>query len=94
MKKILAILSVAILLLPTFSSADCVDLGESASWILETFHTVTFYEGQKPIARIEVPNCEIYPFSTIQLLNRDLCDMDQIMVDGMACNVISVQILH
>jgi len=94
MKKIWAILTVAILLFPGLVSADCVDLGKFTSWVLETFHTITFYEGQKPLARVEIPNCEIFPLSTIRLLNNNVCNTDEMMVDGMACRVISVQILH
>ena len=94
MKKIWMILSLAILLFPTFVSADCADLGRYTSWILETSNTIVFYAGQRPLARVEIPNCEIYPLSTIRLINSYVCDSDEIIIDGITCHIISVQILY
>jgi len=88
------ILSLAILLFPTFVSADCADLGRYTSWILETSNTIVFYAGQRPLARVEIPNCEIYPLSTIRLINSYVCDSDEIIIDGITCHIISVQILY
>ena len=88
------ILSLAILLFPTFVSADCADLGRYTSWILETSNAIVFYAGQRPLARVEIPNCEIRPLSTIRLINSYVCDADEIMIDGVACHIISVQILY
>jgi hypothetical protein len=87
------ILSLAILLFPTFVSADCANLERITHWILETSHTVLFYVAQKPIARVEMPNCEISPLSTIRLLNSYVCDSDKILIDGVACNIITVKVL-
>ena len=94
MKKIRMILSLAILLFPAFVSADCVDLGKFTSWILETSNAIVFYTGKRPLARLEIPNCEIRPLSTIRLINSYVCDSDEIIIDGIACHIISVQILH
>jgi len=87
-------LSLAILLFPAFVSADCADLERYTSWILETSHTIVFYAVQRPFARVEIPNCEIHPLSTIRLLNSYVCNSDKIMIDGISCHIISVELLH
>jgi hypothetical protein len=94
MKKIWWVLSLAILLLPTFVSADCADLVRFTNWILETSHTVVFYAGNKPLARLEIPDCEIRPLSTIHLRTSYICDLDEIVVDGVVCHIITVEILY
>ena len=94
MLKIRMLLSLMILLFPTFVSADCADLGRFTNWILETSHTVLFYDGKTPLARIEIPYCEITPLSNIQLLNSYVCNSDEIMVDGAGCRVITVKVLY
>jgi len=94
MRKICLVLSLTILLFPAFVSADCADLGRFTNWILETSHTVLFYDGETPLARIEIPYCEITPLSTIRLINSYVCDSDEIMVDGVACRIITVKVLY
>jgi hypothetical protein len=93
MKKIGMVLSLTILLFPTFVSADCVDLGGFTSWILETSHSIVFYAGEKPLARLEIPNCEIRPLSTVRLIKGYVCDLDEIVIDGITCHIITVDIL-
>ena len=94
MKKIWMMTGLAILLFPTFASADCADLGRYTNWILESAHTVVFYAAQRPLARVEIPNCEIRPLSTIRLMNSYVCDSDKIVIDGISCNIISVEVLY
>jgi len=94
MRKIWTMLGLAISLFPTFVWADCTDLGMYTSWILETSHTVLLYSGKTPLARVEIPNCEIRPLSTIRLLSSYVCESDEILVDGVACHVITVEVLH
>ncbi len=94
MRKIGILLSVAILLFPAFASADCADLGRYTNWVLETSHTVIFYYDETPLARVEIPYCEITPSSTILLINSYVCDSDQIIVDGVTCLVITVKVLY
>jgi hypothetical protein len=94
MRKIWVVLSLAILLSPTFVSADCAGLRRSTHWVLETSHSVIFYEGPKPLARLETPNCEITPLSTIRLVTSYVCDLDEIEIDGVTCQVITVEILN
>jgi len=93
MKKIWWVLSLAIVLLPIFVSADCVDLGRYTNWILETSHTVVFYPGPKPLARLETLNCEITPLSTIRLRKSYVCDLDDLVIDSATCHIITVEIL-
>ena len=94
MKKIWWLLSLVLALFPTLVSADCVDLERFTNWILETSHTVLFYNGQTPLARVEIPYREITPLSTIRLLNSYVCDSDEIMVDSVACRIITVKVLY
>jgi hypothetical protein len=93
MKKILMILSLAISLLPAFVSADCADLQRFTNWIIETSPAVLLYAGNKSLARVEIPNCEIGPLSTIRLINSYVCDSDEVLVDGVACHIITVEVL-
>jgi hypothetical protein len=85
MRRIGIVLSLTILLFPAFVCADCVDRGRSTSWYLETPHTIVFYTGETPLARLEIPNCEVNPLSTIRLIKSYVGDSDEIMVDGVAC---------
>jgi hypothetical protein len=94
MRKIGVLLSVAILLFPAFVSADCADLGRFTNWYLEASHTIIFYDGETPLARVEIPYCEITPLSRILLINSYVCDSDQIMVDGVACLILTVKVLY
>lgn len=92
--KIGWVLSLAILFFPAFVSADCADLGRYTYWYLETSHAALFYDGKTPLARIEIPYCEITPSSSIRLLNSYVCESDEIMVDGVACRIITVRVLY
>ncbi len=94
MKKIGWGLSLAMILFPTFVSADCADLGRYTQWVLETSHAVIFYARERPLARVEIPYCEIGPLSTIRLIESYVCDSDEIMVDSVACRIITVQLLE
>lgn len=94
MGKICLVLSLTILLFPAFVSADCADIGRFTSWYLETSHTIVFYMGETPLARLEIPNCEMNPLSTIRLIKSYVCDADEIMVDGVACRIITVEVLY
>lgn len=85
MRKIGIVLSLTILFFPAFVWADCVDLGRFTSWYLETSHAIVFYMGERPIARLEIPNCEVGPLSTIRLIKSYVCDSDEILIDGAAC---------
>ena len=94
MRKIGIVLSLTILLFPAFVWADCADLGRFTNWILETSHTIVFYMEETPLACLEIPNREVNPLSTIRLIKSYVCDADEIMVDGVACRIITVEVLY
>jgi hypothetical protein len=93
-KIIVLFILAAFLFLPTLVAADCVDLGTFTSWFLESEHKIIFYRGEKPIARLEVQDCEIQPSSSIRLIESYVCDSDEIIIDGYKCGIISVEILY
>jgi hypothetical protein len=83
------------LLIPlSFVSADCLDLGSYTDWIVEDAHTLVFYMGKKPLARLQIPNCDIVPSSSIRLIKSYVCDSDEIVIDGNPCRIISLDILY
>ncbi len=88
------VIFLAILLFPAFVSADCADLSRYTNWYLETSHGVIFYNEDTPLARVEIPYCEITPLSKILLINSYVCESDEIMVDGVACRIITVKVLY
>ena len=94
MKKRWWVLSLAIALFPAFVSADCADLESFTNWILETSHTLVFFAEAKPLARLEIPDREIRPLSTIRLRTSYICDLDEIVIDGVACQIITVEKLY
>jgi hypothetical protein len=94
-KRIFILLSLLILfLLPALVPADCLDLGGYTGWVLEDTHTVVFYMGERPIARLQIEDCAISPSSTIRLIKSYVCDSDSIEIDGEKCSIITVQVLY
>jgi hypothetical protein len=94
-KKILILLSFAILLFsPNLATGDCADLGSFTNWVREGEHSILFYAGETPLARVNIPNCEILPSSTIRLTKSYVCDSDNIVVDGRTCSIMTVEVLY
>ncbi len=94
MKNILILLSFAALCLsPNLAAGDCVDLSNFTNWVREGEHTIVFYTGETPVARVNIPYCEILASSTIRLTKGYVCDSDTIMVDGTTCSIMTVKIL-
>ncbi len=94
MKKLIrSALIFAILIIPTFASADCTDLQRYTGWVLETSRSVIFYDGKTPLARVELQDCEIRPSSRIRLLTSYICESDKIEVDGDTCQIITIKVL-
>jgi len=90
-KKAVVLLSVAVALFsPSVAFADCVDLGRATSWYVQGGHSIIFYSGLMPIARVDVPYCALSPSSSIRLLNNYVCDSDRIIIDGSGCLIMSV----
>ena len=92
MKKIASgVLCLAILLvLPDLVFSDCVDLGRSTGWYVQSGHTIIFYHEKTPIARVNIPECTINRSSLIRLITNYLCDSDKVIINGEACNIMMV----
>ena len=78
---------------PNFAASDCADLTNFTNWVREGEHTIVFYRGDAPIARVNIPYCEVFPLSTIRLTAGYVCDSDTLMVDGTACSIMTVKVL-
>jgi hypothetical protein len=90
-KKVVVLLGVAVTLLsPSIVFSDCVDLGRATSWYVQGGHSIIFYRGLMPIARVDVPYCALSPSSSIRLLNSYVCDGDKIIIDGSGCLIMNV----
>ncbi len=93
-KTILALCFLLFLLSPNLALADCADLSRSTDWVLEGKHTIVFYMGDIPLARVNIPYCEILPTSTIRLDTFYVCDSDDIFIDNKPCSVMTVEVLY
>jgi hypothetical protein len=90
-KKVAVLLGVAVVLVsPSIVFSDCVDLGRATSWYVQGAHSIIFYGGLMPIARVDVPYCALNPSSSIRLLKSYVCDGDKIIIDGSGCLIMSV----
>jgi hypothetical protein len=90
-KKIVILL---MLILFVFSTnrvlADCLDFSRVNSWYVEGARTILFFSGIRPIARVNVGNCVVYPDSRIQLTRSYMCDSDRIVIDGNTCTIMTI----
>lgn len=90
--KILLALGLSIcLLFPSLSLAECMHIGGFSRFDLEGKDTVTLYFGSMPVARFDVQNCNVESSSKIQLLKTDVCDGDEILIDGERCNMLEIK---
>jgi hypothetical protein len=90
-KKVVVLLGVAVVLLSSSTAfSDCVDLGRATSWYVQGGHSIIFYGGLMPIARVDLPYCALSSSSSIRLLKSYVCEGDKILVDGSACMIMSV----
>jgi hypothetical protein len=80
-----------VLIVPGLALADCADLGGFTSFSLSGTNTVTLYGGSTPMARFDVQDCDVQPRSTIRLIKSQVCDGDEVMIDGSKCTVMNVQ---
>ncbi len=81
---------VIVLLCPALVLSDCVDLRRATSTYVQGGHSVIFYEGVRPIARVDVPYCLINLTSNIRLTTDYICDGDNIIIDGSRCIITTV----
>jgi hypothetical protein len=94
MKKYILGLCLGILLLvPNGVLADCDDFGGFTSFTLSGSNTVTLYAGSKVMASFDVQSCPVQPGSTIRLTKTQVCDGDEVIIDGTRCTVMNVQSL-
>ena len=90
-KKMVVLLAVAVTLFsPCIVFSDCVDLGRATSWYVQGGHSIIFYGGLMPIARIDVPYCALDSSSSIRLIKSYVCEGDKIIVDGSGCLIMNV----
>ncbi len=81
---------VIVLLCPALVLSDCVDLKRASSSYVQGGHSVIFYEGVRPIARVDLPYCLLNPTSNIRLTTNYICDGDNIIIDGSECLITTV----
>jgi len=81
----------ALILLPNLSSAECTSIGYFSSFSLEGQNTVILYAASQPVLRFDVLNCSVQPSSKIQVLKSDVCDGDEIMIDGSRCTMMEIK---
>ncbi len=79
------------LLLPSPSSAECTSIGGFSNFSLEGTNTVVLYAGSSPVLRFDVMDCSVQPSSKIQLIKSDVCDGDEIMIDGSRCTMMEIK---
>ncbi len=78
-------------LLPSLSSAECTSIGSFSNFSLEGNNTVILYAGSSPVLRFDVMDCSVQPSSKIQLIKSDVCDGDEIMIDGSRCTMMEIK---
>jgi hypothetical protein len=90
-KKMVILMGLAIVLFcPGLVLSDCVDLKRSTSSDVQGGHSIVFYEGLRPIARVEVPYCALNPSSSIRFMSTYVCEGDNLMIDGSKCIIMSI----
>jgi hypothetical protein len=75
---------------PALVRGDCLDLGQATSWVVQDNHTIVFYVGVRPLASLDLPDCDIQPSSNVRLLKSYVCDFDSIMIDGTSCSISAI----
>ena len=76
----------------SFSWAACADLSNVTNWSNINTHKIIMYRGNKAIAILDIPYCNIYPSSSIELNKEYICNWDKIIVSGTACDIHKVSI--
>ena len=80
-----------VLQLPSLSSAECTNIGGFTNFSLVGNNTVILYAGASPVARFDVLDCSVQPTSSIQLIKSDVCDGDEILIDGSRCTMMEIK---
>jgi hypothetical protein len=91
-KTIFGVLCLGIFfLIPSLSSAECTTIGAFSNFSLEGTSTVVLYAGPSPVVRFDVLGCNVQPTSKIQLIKTNVCDGDEIMIDGSRCTMMEIK---
>ncbi len=91
-KKILFMTSLVVIFpFPNLSSAECTSIGYFTSFLLDGPSTVILYAASKPVLRFDVLDCTVQPSSKIQPLKSDVCDGDEILIDGVKCTMMEIK---
>jgi len=72
--------------------AACADLSNATNWSNISTHKIIMYQGNKAIAILDIPSCNIEPSSSIRLNKVHICNGDKIIVSGVACDVRDIEI--
>jgi hypothetical protein len=71
--------------------AVCVDLSQATNWSNINTHKIIMYRGNKAIAVLDIPSCDIYPSANIRLDKANVCNGDNIIVSGVACRIRNIE---
>ena len=80
-----------LLLLPNLSLAECTNIGGFTNFSLVGANTVILFAGSSPVAQFDVLDCSVQPTSKIQLMKSDVCDGDEIIIDGSRCTMMEIK---
>ncbi len=81
------------LFIPGLAMADCDDLGGFTSFVVQGNNTVVLYAGSSPMSQFDVQTCNVTSTSSILLIKTQVCDGDEVMIDGSRCTVMNVKSL-
>lgn len=88
---LLALCLGVVLLAPNPGLAECTNIGGFSNFSLEGTNSVILFAGSIPVARFDVLDCSVQPSSKIQLIKSDVCDGDEIMIDGSRCTMMEIK---
>ena len=84
-------LGLVLLFFPGLAMADCADASHATSYYIQGTHDFILYNRLTPAAYVNVPWCNIFSNSTIQITSGYLCDGDKVLIDGEACDIFSLK---
>ena len=94
MRKSILILSCLgiISVFPNLVYAECGSIGGFNRFVIEADGTITLYAGTIAAARFAT-NCDVQTSSRILPIKNDVCDGDEIMIDGARCPMMDIKIM-
>ncbi len=91
-KTILMVMAFLSFCLPNLGLADCTDLGNFNRFIVQGNGSIIFYYNNIPLGTVELQVCSVDSSSNINLIKSFVCDLDEILVDGERCTIMSVKV--